>query len=163
MSTSSSPPLSPLLSAASASAFDRSVLIVDDDPITAAILADGLRSQGWRVEIAWSAEEALEVIGSVKPGVVVLDLVLPFMSGIMLARQIKSAPATQDVAIVAVANVMDGETEKLVHDAGCMTCLKKPPNPRFVGYLLRGPIWRLGRADERRQIPGGPFTGTREV
>ncbi len=146
---SSSPPsLSSIPMAAKA--FQRGVLIVDHDASAAYVLADGMRSQGWRVKVVGSAEEALEVIGSFRPAAVVLDLVLPFMSGIILACQIKADPATRGVSVVAVADLLDGDTEKLVHDAGCMTCLKKPVDPDSVGHLLHASAFELDRPDERR-------------
>jgi two-component system, cell cycle response regulator DivK len=102
------------------------VLVVEDDLVSAKLFSHWLRSQGCDVCIAPDAEEALAVMKSFHPMVVVLDLVLPGMSGLVLAEIMKADPRLAHVPLVA-ATAFDGkEVERMVVQAGCVTHLTKP-------------------------------------
>ena len=118
-------------------------LIVDADWDAAEDLAGGLRRKGWRVRVAASAEEALELVRTMKPRAVVVDLVLPFMSGFVLVRQLKADPVTRDVCIVATADVLDPETKELLRAVGCTACVQNPVYPDALSDVLRGDMHGL--------------------
>jgi CheY-like chemotaxis protein len=122
---------------------DLAVLIVDDDHATAEVLASGLGREGWRVRIAASAEEALGMIAIFRPYAVVLDLVLPFMSGLTLARRLQADPATRHLVMIALAGVVDRESEGIVREVGCAACVKKPPDAGAVSDILRAHVGGL--------------------
>lgn len=113
------------------------VLVVDDHASSAKLAAVLLRSEGCEVVIARSAEDAFPVLGSFKPQAIVLDLILPMMSGLLFAQRIKADPATRDIILIAVT-VLNGEhTERLAREAGCTAYVQKPINPvTFVECLV---------------------------
>jgi len=65
------------------------LLLVDDDRVVLATLADGLRDAGYHVEVAASAREAIEQIGKLPPDLAILDVRMPGMDGIELAQHIR--------------------------------------------------------------------------
>ncbi len=119
---------------------DVRVLIVEDDPPGARMLFAALTSEGCEVRVASSAEEGLDVLYHFDAAVIVLDLVLPRMSGLLLARELKAAAVTCDIVIIAVSFLNGPETERLALEAGCDAFLQKPLGTstlvRTIAHLL---------------------------
>jgi CheY-like chemotaxis protein len=115
-----------------------SALIVDDDAAGAKLLAVLLRSEGCQVEIVGSAEDALAALRTFEPRVIVIDLVLPLMSGLLLAQQIKANPALRDIVLIAVTSLNGTEGEAMALQAGCTAYLRKPIDAlAFASTVLR--------------------------
>lgn len=112
------------------------VLVVDDDPASAKLLSVLLQGEGCEVRVAGSSEEALVVLGSFHPRIIALDLVLPLMSGLLLAQQLKADPATRDIVIVAVSAFNGPEAESIAVRAGCAAYIRKPIDPMRFTQLL---------------------------
>jgi DNA-binding response OmpR family regulator len=105
------------------------VLVVDDDPGSAKLAAVLLRSEGCEVVIARSAEQAFAVLESFRPHAIVLDLILPLMSGVLFAQRVKENPETEGIVLVAVTVLNGAHTEALVRKVGCAAYMRKPINP----------------------------------
>ena len=73
------------------------ILIVDDKSPGRYFKAKVLQRQGYEVVEAVNGQQALSLSEAVQPHVVVLDIVLPDISGVEVARQLKSNPATKDI------------------------------------------------------------------
>jgi CheY-like chemotaxis protein len=101
-------------------------LIVEDDPPSAKLIALLLTAQGATVRIAPNAEEALLIIDTFLPRLVVLDLVLPRMGGLLLAQHIKADPKLSKIVVVAATAVNGPEVERVVREAGCVAYFCKP-------------------------------------
>lgn len=115
---------------------DLRVLVVDDDPGCAKLASVLLRGDGCDVRTVHSAEEALVALESWKPRIMVLDLVLPLMSGLLLAQRLKVNPATRDIVIIAVSAFNGAEAERLAIEAGCSTYVRKPIDAMSFTQLL---------------------------
>lgn len=102
------------------------------------MLVAALTGEGCEVRVATSAEEALDVLSGFEAAVMVLDLVLPRMSGLLLARRLKSVPSTRDMVIIAVSSLDGPETERLALEAGCGAYLKKPISPFTLASTIAG-------------------------
>jgi two-component system, cell cycle response regulator DivK len=112
------------------------VLIVEDDAASAKLVAVVLQTEGCVTRIARSAEEALAVIETFSPRVIVLDLILPRMSGLLLAERLKKGPATRDIPIIAVSAFNGPETVRIAESAGCAAYIRKPIDPIALPQLL---------------------------
>jgi two-component system, OmpR family, phosphate regulon response regulator PhoB len=73
------------------------VLVVEDEPAIAELIALNLRHQGFEVMVAADAEAAQAQIDRVLPDLVVLDWMLPGASGVQLARRWRADPRTREV------------------------------------------------------------------
>jgi CheY-like chemotaxis protein len=119
------------------------ILIVDDNAQNLKLARVVLASEGYEIQTAVDAEEALRVIESFEPHLMLLDLQLPGMDGLELARQLKGDPARRHISIVALtAYAMKGDDQK-AFAAGCDGYVSKPIDtealPRIVaGHLARG-------------------------
>lgn len=83
------------------------ILIVEDDPDVARLIAHHLQQAGYMVHTAHSAEEALTYLEQNLPDLITLDIDLPGMQGDELADQLKSDPATQDIPILVLSVLYD--------------------------------------------------------
>jgi DNA-binding response OmpR family regulator len=113
------------------------ILIVDDTPVNLKLTRILLVNEGYKVLTAASAEEALELLRSYHPHLVLADIQLPGMDGLELTRHIKQAEATRDITVIALtAFAMAGDERKAV-DAGCDGYITKPIDTRTLGSRIR--------------------------
>jgi len=76
------------------------ILIVEDEPALATMLRYNLEKEGYRVAEAGDGEEALTMVAERKPELVLLDWMLPSLSGIEVCRQLRRKPATRELPII---------------------------------------------------------------
>ncbi|MEI4195012.1 phosphate regulon transcriptional regulator PhoB [Roseovarius sp. E0-M6] len=79
------------------------VLLVEDEPAQREILSYNLEADGFRVEMAENGEEALVMVDEVAPDIIVLDWMLPTLSGIEVCRQLKTRNATRATPIIMLS------------------------------------------------------------
>jgi CheY-like chemotaxis protein len=106
------------------------ILIVEDDPTDMELLSAVLNSSGYQVLEKGSAEKALEEIKRRQPEVILLDLKLPGMDGLALARLLKQNPETQHIPIVAMTAAIEKFSKQEALDAGCDAFILKPVDTR---------------------------------
>jgi class 3 adenylate cyclase/CheY-like chemotaxis protein len=104
------------------------ILVVDDTPQNVKLLADLLTVKGYRVVTAASGPEALKQMEAERPDLVLLDVVMPGMSGYEVCRKIRENPATQILPVV-MATSLDPAQERIKGiEAGADDFLSKPIN-----------------------------------
>ena len=102
------------------------ILIVEDNPTNLKLAKLLLTGEGYEVRTAINAEEALKVLTSFHPQLILMDLQLPGKNGLDLTRELKSNPKFKDICIVALtAYAMKGDEEK-AKAAGCDGYMTKP-------------------------------------
>jgi DNA-binding response OmpR family regulator len=104
------------------------VLVVDDQAPNRKLLADLLASKGYAVETAQSGEDALARVQSVRPDLVLLDVVMPGLSGYDVCRRIRADPATGVLPVVMVTALDPTEERIKGLEAGADDFLTKPIN-----------------------------------
>ena len=80
-----------------------SVLVVEDEPAQREVLAYNLEAEGFRVAMAADGEEALLLVAEDRPDIIVLDWMLPNVSGIEVCRQLKTRSETRGVPIIMLS------------------------------------------------------------
>jgi adenylate cyclase len=104
------------------------ILVVDDTPHNVKLLADVLTARGYVVSTASSGKEALEKVVSEPPDLVLLDVVMPEMSGYEVCRAIRNGPDTTRLPVVMVTALDPGEERVKGIEAGADDFLTKPIN-----------------------------------
>ena len=117
----------------------RRVFIVDDNVDAANSLSMLAQLLGHTTEVAFNGKEALEKIPDFKPDVVFLDIGLPGMSGLDVAREIKRSPSQSNPYIVALTGWGTEETKKKARQAGFDEHLTKPVEISSVERILSEP------------------------
>ena len=113
------------------------ILIVDDTPVNLKLTRILLVNEGYKVLTASSAEEALELLGTYHPALVLADIQLPGMDGLEFTRRVKQNHSTRDIVVVALtAFAMKGDEQKAV-EAGCDGYITKPIDTRTLGERIR--------------------------
>jgi serine phosphatase RsbU (regulator of sigma subunit) len=95
------PVATPFETTGSASASPGRLLVVDDSLVTVDVVSDFMQEQGWNVETALSAAQALEKLSAFKPEVVVSDLNMPDLDGLGLFKRIRQVDATVPVIMLS--------------------------------------------------------------
>jgi CheY-like chemotaxis protein len=112
-------------------------LVVDDTPINVKLVTALLKANGFAVTIATTGEDALEVVKRAAFRLVLLDLRLPGIDGLTVARTLRADPVHQQLVIVAVtASAMKTDVAAAL-DAGCDAFVSKPINTRTLIPTLR--------------------------
>jgi CheY-like chemotaxis protein len=102
------------------------IMVVEDNPSSMRLFASLLRSAGYRVVEKTSGEEALHALRSVIPRLILMDIQLPGMDGLEVARALRDDPDRSGIPIVALtAHAMQGD-EKRAREAGCSGYITKP-------------------------------------
>ncbi len=104
------------------------ILVVDDTPQNVKLLTDLLTVKGYTVVTASTGEEALVKVGSERPDLVLLDVMMPGMSGYDVCRKLRADPATALLAIVLVTSLDPHEERVKGMEAGADDFLSKPIN-----------------------------------
>jgi adenylate cyclase len=102
------------------------VLVVDDTPVNLKLLADLLGAKGYTVLTAASGAEALERIAAEMPDLVLLDVMMPGMSGYEVCRKLRDNPATAMLPVVMVTALDPAQERVKGIDAGADDFLTKP-------------------------------------
>ena len=102
------------------------VLVVDDTPANQKLLKILLAGEQYDVRVAGNAEEALTVLETFRPQMILMDILLPGVDGLELTRQLRADPRTRDIRILGLtACAMPGDAERVLA-AGCDGYLTKP-------------------------------------
>ena len=104
----------------------KSILIVDDNAQNLKLARVVLANEGFDVHTASNAEDALQLLRTVTPRLILMDIQLPGMDGLELTRRLKADPATRAIRVIALtAYAMKGDDEK-AFAAGCDGYITKP-------------------------------------
>jgi len=117
------------------------ILVVDDEPDIVALVAYHLAKSGYRVSTAATGTDALHAARDERPALIVLDLMLPDMSGYDVLEQLRAAPPTQDVAVLMLTARKEEADRIRGLSLGADDYLTKPFSPQElvlrVGAILR--------------------------
>lgn len=113
-----------------------SILVVDDNAQNLKLARVMLRAEGYDVRTAVDAEEALELLASYTPRLILMDVQLPGMDGLELTRRLKADPARKGIVVIALtAYAMKGDRERVLA-AGCDGYLAKPIDTDALSGLV---------------------------
>ena len=101
------------------------ILVVDDDPDTRHIVRRLLSIQGHAVECAPGGPEAIELLRSVRPGLVILDWAMPRMDGLEVLSAIRSDPRLASVPVVIYSANLDSYKVEVALAAGAAAFIPK--------------------------------------
>lgn len=114
------------------------VLVVDDDDDLRDLLALIVTREGFDAETAWDGKQAVEMIESRPPDLVILDLMLPRYGGFEILRRLQQGPLSTLPIVVVTGRYNDPATAGLVRaESNVIELLPKPVDTEALGALLR--------------------------
>ncbi len=136
------------------------ILVVEDERDIAALVAYHLTKEGFRVRTVGSGDEALEAVRNERPDLVVLDLMLPGLSGYEILEEIRRQPSLSDVPVVVLTARREESDRIRGLELGADDYMTKPFSPQElvlrIGTVLRR-VRAAAVAGSSRLLRGGPI------
>jgi len=106
---------------------EKNVLVVEDEPDNRDIMCSVVQDvAGYRASAVADGDEALAAVASKPPDLILLDLVLPGVDGVEVARRLKSDPATRAIPILAISALARAADRDQALAVGCDDYIDKP-------------------------------------
>ncbi len=102
------------------------ILIVDDEPDVVTLWQRALLMEGFEVIPCFDGISALDIAEAEQPNLVLLDIMMPMMSGFEACRLLKSNPQTRDIPVLCVTSAQSPDLRRNVENAGAQGLLTKP-------------------------------------
>ena len=125
------------------------ILIIEDEPELVKVLRDYLENAGFSVETAYRGDTGISLWDKTRPDLVLLDLNLPGMDGLDVAREIRRKAETPIIMLTARVDEMD---QLVGLEIGADDYITKPFSPRIVVSKVRAVLRRMGQASVSRKI-----------
>ncbi len=126
----------------------QTVLVVEDEASIASFVAAYLKNAGYAVRTTATGAEALKLVASEKPALVVLDLMLPDMDGVEVCKRIRQSTDLPVLMLTA----RDEDVDKIIGlEVGADDYMTKPFNPRELVARVKS-ILRRSTADRRKEL-----------
>jgi len=117
------------------------ILIADDDPLGAELLEAYLSEIGCELRTASDGEQTLQLVASWRPDLILLDVMMPRISGFEVCKRLRGDPDTRDIAIIMITALDQASDMDRAVEAGTDDFVSKPINKTDlllrVGALLR--------------------------
>lgn len=104
----------------------KKILIVDDSNTNVVLLEAILVSKGYSIRTAYNVDEAYKLIEMDRPELILLDLLMPKISGYQFLDQLKHNEATRDIPVIIVSAVTDAPNIQKTFDLGATDYIEKP-------------------------------------
>lgn len=135
----------------------KKILLIEDDQIVANIYRNKLSVEGFQVEIALDGEQGLEMVRSYRPDAVILDLMLPKITGVELMRQIRAEKEFESVPVIVFSNTYMTNLVQEAWKAGATKCLSKANcTPRQVIDVIRNAMGAVSASTQTAAAPASP-------
>jgi len=115
-----------------------SILIVEDDQTIATMYSVSLQNDGYAVAVAENGEQGLTLARAQRPGVILLDIIMPKMDGFSMLKELKSDEATKGIPVVLLTNLGQDEDKARGEELGASEYLVKTDyTPRQVSEKIK--------------------------
>ena len=125
----------------------KTIMVVEDNELNMLLTSDFLRSKGFTVAEAMDGERALEMIKADAPDLILMDIQMPGIDGLEVAKRLKAAPATKRIPIIAMTALAMKGDEELCLRRGCDGYLKKPINLKEMLEVVNSHLAGKKRTD----------------
>ena len=105
------------------------ILIVDDEPAIRFLIASTLEDEGYELFEAADGMEAYNLVGHIKPNLIILDVMMPGLTGYELCAKLKQDPATRNIIIIMLTAKGQEQDRLQSQQAGADHYLRKPFSP----------------------------------
>jgi len=132
-----------------------SVLIVDDEPAIRDMVRFSLQNAGMSVSGVDNAHSALAAISEQRPDIILMDWMMPGISGIELTRRLRREPPTSEIPVIMLTARITEDDKVLGLEAGCDDYVLKPFSPRELIARIKAVLRRSSAADDSGIIGAG--------
>lgn len=111
---------------------DYTILVVDDSTTNVVLLEAILDEKGYKIETALNAKEAYTLIDKNTPDLILLDLLMPKISGFDFLKEIRKNEKTKDTPVIVVSALTDEENIEKIMNMGAVDFVKKPIDLQYL-------------------------------
>ena len=131
-----------------------SVVVIEDEEDILELISYNLRREGFDVKGATSGEDGLALVASSRPNIVLLDLMLPGVSGLKVCKRLKANPELQSIPVLMVSAKGDESDIIAGLEMGADDYVTKPFSPRILVARVHAVLRRShgSKADSKDQI-----------
>ena len=115
----------------------QTILYVEDNELNRKIVRDLLRRTSYRLIEAPDGEAGVQMALAERPGLILMDVQLPKLSGVEATRRLRADPATADTPIIAITSFALSGDEQRAREAGASAYLPKPFSPFTLLGMIR--------------------------
>ena len=124
------------------------ILIADDDTQNADLLEAYLDGTGYETKVVANGEDTLAAARAWKPDLILLDVMMPKLSGFEVCRRLRADPATRDVAVLMVTALDQSTDVETAFEAGTDDFVTKPINKTELQLRVRAMLESRARPDD---------------
>ncbi len=106
--------------------FDKTLLVIDDDEDTQKMMRYLFMSKGFKVEVARSGTQGLDILNNIKPDAIILDLMMPEMNGFEFCKQVKEINILKEIPVIALSASPVNDHEERILSLGACDFFPKP-------------------------------------
>jgi twitching motility two-component system response regulator PilH len=114
----------------------KTVLLVDDSLSVRNMIAQSLRRHGYSVVMAKDGEEGLAMVKSCAPDLILLDILLPKLSGLGVLRKLKLDPATRDIPVIVISSLSEDNDARVIAEGACGYVAKSQTPPDQFPHVV---------------------------
>ena len=122
---------------ASAKPVPPTVLCIDDDRLLLSMLCDAMEAQGYQTLLATDGPSGIETAKNARPDVILLDVMMPGMTGIDVCRRLRAEPELRETPIILLTALHDLGLDAEGKEAGATLTLRKPFGPASVSSAIQ--------------------------
>jgi len=115
----------------------KKVVVIDDEPFILKMISARLKSKGYEVFTAGNGEEGLVLIKDTKPDAVLLDLIMPGLSGFEVCQKLKENLGLKDIPVIMLTALAQKQDIKRGLECGARFFVTKPYDPEDLLYKLQ--------------------------
>src|SRR4051812_32325909 len=123
------------------------VMIVDDEPDILEIISYNLIKEGYEIQTAKNGIEALDLIGHFKPDLVILDIMMPKLSGVEVCKLLRLKPEYNDTLIIFLTALSDESSQIKGLETGADDYISKPISPKVLVSRVNAIFRRLNKEE----------------
>jgi two-component system, OmpR family, phosphate regulon response regulator PhoB len=131
------------------------VLVVDDEPEIVALISHHLTQAGYTVSAAYDGAEAIERLRAARPRLVVLDVMLPGITGFDVLAAIRAQPGLEDLPVLMLTALRDDEDRIKGLSLGVDDYVTKPFNPEELVLRVNAILRRAGAEAQAKELTAG--------
>ena len=121
------------------------ILVVDDNEDNAHIIRDYLESKGYPISVAYNGDEAMALFETVKPSLVLLDVMMPGRDGWQVCREMKASRGGRPLRVVMVTALQDWMDKRQAIETGADDFVEKPFELAKLGEVVERNVAKIPR------------------
>ncbi|HEY8422343.1 MAG TPA: response regulator [Thermoclostridium sp.] len=125
--------------------FNKKILVIEDTELTQVMIRDILTREGYEVYSAYSGEEGLDMVPKIKPDLIILDIVMPGMSGFDVCRILRADESNNLTPIIMITSQVSEDDKLIGLELGADDYIIKPFNSRELVSRVRNTLIRIER------------------